>query len=66
MNPEIYVLDFLIHLHMGQFPEDGGNGHFCNFFLKVELSCGQTVKDKFDFSIVLSQLYLLHHQNASR
>ena len=35
------------------------------FFLKVELSCGQTVKDKFDFSIVLSQLYLLDHQNTS-
>ena len=57
-----------IHLqtYMGQFPEDGGNVMKCHFFKKVELSCGQTVKDKFDFSIVLSQLYLLHHQNTSR
>ena len=36
------------------------------FFLKVERSCGQTVKDRHDFSIVLCQLYLLDHQNTSR
>ena len=36
------------------------------FFLKVERSCGQTVKDRHDFSIVLCQLYLLDHQITSR
>ena len=36
------------------------------FFLKVERSCGQTVRDKHDFSIVLCQLYLLDHQITSR
>ena len=48
------------------FPRTGEMAISHLFFLKVERSCGQTVKDKFDFSIVLSQLYLLHHQNTSR
>ena len=41
---------------------------FVSFFSssKVERSCGQTVKDRHDFSIILCQLYLLHHQNTSR
>ena len=30
------------------------------FFQKVERSCGQTVKDRFDFSIDSGQLYLVH------
>ena len=30
------------------------------FFQKVERLCGQTVKDRFDFSIDSGQLYLLH------
>ena len=30
------------------------------FFQKVERSCGQTVKDIFDFSIDSGQLYLVH------
>ena len=30
------------------------------FFQKVECSCGQTVKDRFDFSIDSGQLYLVH------
>ena len=39
----------------------------CHFFSsKVEHSCGQTIKDRHDFSIVLCQLYLLDHQNPSR
>ena len=66
MHISIYGASSGKKTYMGQFPEDGGNGHFVSFFfLKVELSCGQTVKDKFDFSIVLSQLYLLDHQNTS-
>ena len=36
------------------------------FSSKVERSCGQTVKDRHDFSIVLCQLYLLDHQITSR
>ena len=58
----------LTHMsHMGQFPQDGENGLFVSlFFLKVERSCGQTVKDRHDFSIVLCQLYLLDHQITSR
>ena len=30
------------------------------FFQKVERLCGQTVKDRFDFSIDSGQLYLVH------
>ena len=30
------------------------------FFQKVERSCGQTAKDRFDFSIDSGQLYLVH------
>ena len=55
------------HCTYGSVSRGRGKCHEMSFFfLKVELSCGQTVKDKFDFSIVLSQLYLLHHQNTSR
>ena len=34
------------------------------FFQKVERSCGQTVKDRFDFSIDLGQLCLEHPRNT--
>ena len=34
------------------------------FFQKVERSCGQTVKDRFDFSIDLGQLCLVHPRNT--
>ena len=53
--------------HMGQFRQDGENSHFVSFFSsKVERLRGQTIKDRNDFSILLCQLYLLHHQNTSR
>ena len=48
------------------FPRTGKMAFSCHFFLKVERSCGQTVKDRHDFSIVLCQLYLLDHQITSR
>ena len=34
------------------------------FFQKVERLCGQTVKDRFDFSIDLGQLCLVHPRNT--
>ena len=43
---------------MGQFLQDGKNGRFVSFFQKVELSCDQTGKDRFDFSIDIGYLYV--------
>ena len=42
---------------MGQFLQGGNFGHFVSYFFK---KCGQTVKDRFDFSIDSGQLYLVH------
>ena len=47
------------YLHMGQIPQDGKKWPFrVTFFLKVEPSCGQTVKDKPNFSIDPGQVGL--------
>ena len=55
-----------IHIWVS-FPRTGKMAFSCHFFSsKVERLCGQTVKDRHDFSIVLCQLYLLDHQITSR
>ena len=48
--------------HIGYFLQGGKIGCFASLFLKVDPSCGQTVKDRHDFSIELWQTF---HQNHS-
>ena len=55
-----------VHTYGSVSPGRGKWPFRVTFFLKVERSCGQTVKDRHDFSIVLCQLYLLDHQITSR
>ena len=60
-HPWIYMRTY------GSVSSERGKWPFrVTFLLKVERSCGQTVKDRHDCSIVLCQLYLLDHQITSR